>query len=168
MKINKYIPTLLASTLLCSLLLFGCKQEESKLVTTINEQVPEETIYSTESAYEEFEAESESIIEETTEPTSLLLLTITIKNQCGADIGMFSVIDPVTNEQVNVGGIVNGESLSIQAKWPVEITDFQWAIYNINGELYTESTTNISQAKESVIITLQGEGAIDTIDTTFQ
>ena len=76
--------------------------------------------------------------------------------------------DPVTKEQVNVEGITNGDSLSIQANWPSSISDFQWAIYNKNGDLYTEATTDISQANESVIITLQGDGSIDTINTTFK
>lgn len=178
---KKHLVTLLTTTLICSSILFGCKQETSETTVTIEEILSEttssETTPETESSsheIEETELPQSSTEVKSTEDTpggaeeSTAPITITIINDCGADIGMFSVIDPVTKEQVNVDGIINGDSLSIQANWPIGITDFQWAIYNKYGELYTESTTNISQAKESVVITLQGNGSIDNINTSFQ
>lgn len=169
MRIQKYIPILLVATFFGSTLITGCNQENAKLVPSVPQNIVETKESPTESISETEETKTENepvTIEETSE--SMLSLTITIENQCGADIGMFSVIDPVTKEQVNVEGITNGDSLSIQANWPSSISDFQWAIYNKNGDLYTEATTDISQANESVIITLQGDGSIDTINTTFK
>ena len=184
MKTNKYILTLLATTLVCSSILLGCKQESNETIPTV-EEIPIETVESSsseitpETAPDISETDATELppasteveeIESTQEFTEIntVPITFTIINTCGADIGMFSVIDPVTAEQVNVGAILNEEMLSLESDWPIGVTDFQWAVYNMNGELYSEATTDISQAITTVIITLQGEGSIDKINTSFQ
>lgn len=181
MKISKYILSLLTATLVCSSLLVGCNQETNETVLTVEEipiEMPSpETVSEPESSAAEVATteDAQTITEnETTEvPQESVVIntvpiTFTIINDCGADIGMFSVIDPVTGEQINVGAIMNEEMLSLESDWPIGITDFQWAVYNMNGELYSEATTDISQAITTVTITLQGEGSIDAINTSFQ
>ena len=84
-------------------------------------------------------------------------IIITATNECGIDIGMFSVIDPISGEQYNISAIADGQSVSMPVEWPVEITDFQWALYNQNGELCVEATTDISQAESGVTLLLTGD-----------
>ena len=52
--------------------------------------------------------------------------------------------------------------------WPVEITDFQWALYNQNGELCVEATTDISQAESGVTLLLTGDGNLDDVQEIFE
>ena len=95
-------------------------------------------------------------------------LIITATNECGIDIGMFSVIDPISGEQYNISAIADGQSVSMPVEWPVEITDFQWALYNQNGELCVEATTDISQAESGVTLLLTGDGNLDDVQEIFE
>ena len=95
-------------------------------------------------------------------------IIITATNECGIDIGMFSVIDPISGEQYNISAIADGQSVSMPVEWPVEITDFQWALYNQNGELCVEATTDISQAESGVTLLLTGDGNLDDVHDMFE
>lgn len=95
-------------------------------------------------------------------------IIITATNECGIDIGMFSVIDPISGEQYNISAIADGQSVSMPVEWPVEITDFQWALYNQNGELCVEVTTDISQAESGVTLLLSGDGNLDDVQEIFE
>lgn len=50
----------------------------------------------------------------------------------------------------------------------VETTDFQWALYNQNGELCVEATTDISQAESGVTLLLTGDGNLDDVQEIFE
>lgn len=95
-------------------------------------------------------------------------IIITATNECGIDIGMFSVIDPISGEQYNISAIADGQSVSMPVEWPVEITDFQWALYNQSGELCVEATTDISQAESGVTLLLTGDGNLDDVQEIFE
>ena len=95
-------------------------------------------------------------------------IIITATNECGIDIGMFSVIDPISGEQYNISAIADGQSVSMPVEWPVEITDFQWALYNQKGELCVEATTDISQAESGVTLLLTGDGNLDDVQEIFE
>lgn len=95
-------------------------------------------------------------------------IIITATNECNIDIGMFSVIDPISGEQYNISAIADGQSVSMPVEWPVEITDFQWALYNQNGELCVEATTDISQAESGVTLLLTGDGNLDDVQEIFE
>lgn len=95
-------------------------------------------------------------------------IIITATNECGIDIGMFSVIDPISGEQYNISVIADGQSVSMPVEWPVETTDFQWALYNQNGELCVEATTDISQAESGVTLLLTGDGTLDDVQEIFE
>ena len=108
---------------------------------------------------------------ESTEPSEYAerkSIIITATNECGIDIGMFSVIDPISGEQYNISAIADGQSVSMPVEWPVEITDFQWALYNQNGELCVEATTDISQAESGVTLLLAGDGNLDDVQEIFE
>lgn len=145
--------TLIICMLLGIMLLTSCgKTDHQDQAPVATEQMSGDSRQTTESS--EF-AERKSII-------------ITATNECGIDIGMFSVIDPISGEQYNISAIADGQSVSMPVEWPVEITDFQWALYNQNGELCVEATTDISQAESGVTLLLTGDGNLDDVQEIFE
>ena len=86
-----------------------------------------------------------------------------IVNLCGADIGMISTISPYTDEQVDIGYLADGTVLKITMDWPEEVTVFDLAVYNVNGELVSTSEVDITGVTESVTITLSGEGDLEDV-----
>lgn len=145
--------TLIICMLLGIMLLTSCgKTDHQDQVSGATEQTSGDSRQTTESS--EY-AERKSII-------------ITATNECGIDIGMFSVIDPISGEQYNISAIADGQSVSMPVEWPVEITDFQWALYNQNGELCVEATTDISQAESGVTLLLTGDGNLDDVQEIFE
>lgn len=145
--------TLIICMLLGIMLLTSCgKTDHQDQAPVATEQISGDSRQTTESS--EY-AERKSII-------------ITATNECGIDIGMFSVIDPISGEQYNISAIADGQSVSMPVEWPVEITDFQWALYNQNGELCVEATTDISQAESGVTLLLTGDGNLDDVQEIFE
>ena len=127
---------------------------------------PAETVGGSE---ESTEAAAEAVEStESSEYAERKSIIITATNECGIDIGMFSVIDPISGEQYNISAIADGQSVSMPVEWPVEITDFQWALYNQNGELCVEATTDISQAESGVTLLLTGDGTLDDVQEIFE
>ena len=154
-KISSFYNTLCNAIcmLLGIMLLTSCgKTDHQDQAPVATEQTSEDSQQTTESS--EY-AERKSII-------------ITATNECGIDIGMFSVIDPISGEQYNISAIADGQSVSMPVEWPVEITDFQWALYNQNGELCVEATTDISQAESGVTLLLTGDGNLDDVQEIFE
>lgn len=145
---------LLLITVLVSMgLLCGC-----------NKKVQEKTIYEIGkdvTAISEVQESTESVGDD------IKNIAICFVNRLGVDIGMISLIDPVTEEQVNVDALADGETILVGSSMPREINELDWAIYNSKGELYSESTTDISQANESVWIVLKGDKAVEDIQVLF-
>ena len=133
--------------------------------TTEAEQTAATAEQTTEAATNTTEATQQT---ESTEYADRKSILITATNECGVDIGMFSVIDPISGEQYNISAIEDGQSVSMPVEWPTEITDFQWALYNQNGELCVEATTDISQAENGVTLLLTGDGNLDNVQEIFE
>lgn len=95
-------------------------------------------------------------------------LTLSVVNMCGIEIGMVAVMDPVTGEQVNLDSLSDGESISMEANWPSSVTEFQWALYNTDGELCIEGKTDISAAKTSASLLLTGDGDLEKVEELFE
>ncbi|MBE5909141.1 MAG: hypothetical protein E7278_09945 [Lachnospiraceae bacterium] len=153
---KKTMFTTILAALLSAVLLMGCGKEvtvEKKPTPKPEPQV--ETTEPEETKEEEPQVETRS-------------LTITFVNECQVDIGMLSVIDPVTGEQAQVDPIPAGESISLDAAWPVDVTKFNWAIYNQAGELYMECETDISVAKTAATITLVGEDEVEELREEYE
>lgn len=167
MKIKK---TLIICMLLGTMLLTSCGKADSLDQTpNATEQASEETRRTTDERSKTTETTAETV--ESTESTEFAdrkSIIITATNECGIDIGMFSVIDPISGEQYNISAIENGQSVSMPVEWPTEITDFQWALYNQNGELCVEATTDISQAESGVTLLLTGNGNLDDVQEIFE
>ena len=85
-------------------------------------------------------------------------------NVSGIDIGMLSIIDPSSKEQMNVAPVDNNSSIEVGANWPKEETKIYWALYNKDGELCIEGNSDIARIKESATIVLSGDGNVTDID----
>ena len=85
-------------------------------------------------------------------------------NVSGIDIGMLSIIDPSSKEQMNVAPVDNNSSIEVGANWPQDETKIYWALYNKDGELCIEGNSDITGIKESATIVLSGDGNVTDID----
>ena len=151
------------SILSCCLLFGGCSQnsdgEETSSATTASTS-PSETVAALPA---DVSPDSESsAIESTSEDTRAL--TLSVVNMCGIEVGMVAVIDPVTGEQVNLDSLSDQESISMEADWPSSVNEFQWALYNTDGELCVEGTTDISSAQATVTLLLTGDGDLEKVE----
>ena len=155
------------SILSCCLLFGGCSQnsdgEETSSATTASTS-PSETVAALPA---DVSPDSESsAIESTSEDTRAL--TLSVVNMCGIEVGMVAVIDPVTGEQVNMDSLSDQESISMEADWPSSVNEFQWALYNTDGELCVEGTTDISSAQATVTLLLTGDGDLEKVEELFE
>lgn len=155
------------SILSCCLLFGGCSQnsdgEDTSSATTASTS-PSETVAALPA---DVSADSDSsAIESTLEDTRAL--TLSVVNMCGIEVGMVAVIDPVTGEQVNLDSLSDQESISMEADWPSSVNEFQWALYNTDGELCVEGTTDISSAQATVTLLLTGDGDLEKVKELFE
>lgn len=147
--------------LILAVLLAGCAKEENTATTQASPTTETETIDNTETEVAE---NSET---ETSSNTKTKVITISVLNLSDVQIGMFSTIDPATGEQINLDSLEPGQSVSMECNWPNDVSLFQWALYNVDGELCMDASTDISEAEKSVILVLTGEGNIDDITALF-
>lgn len=136
--------------------------DDASEVATTNAEIPSTEDKNIEKS-EVTDTESENSADTQTRP-----LVISVLNMSPVDAGMFSVIDPVTNEQINVDGLASGESISLETNWPADIAEFHWALYNMSGELCMDATTDISGANSTVAIILSGEETIEDVDVVYE
>lgn len=99
------------------------------------------------------------------EDTKLLYLTAI--NLTGIDIGMFSVIDPATGEQANIGGLKSNERYTFECNWPKDTKEFKWALYNMDGELCIEATTDISKAEQAAFLIMLGKDSVQDVKVYY-
>ena len=144
------------SILSCCLLFGGCSQNSDGEDTETVAALPADVSPDSDS----------SAIESTSEDTRAL--TLSVVNMCGIEIGMVAVIDPVTGEQVNLDSLSDQESISMEADWPSSVNEFQWALYNTDGELCVEGTTDISSAQATVTLLLTGDGDLEKVEELFE
>ena len=85
-------------------------------------------------------------------------------NVSGIDIGMLSIIDPSSKEQMNVAPVDNNSSIEVGANWQKKKKKIYWALYNKDGELCIEGNSDITGIKESATIVLSGDGNVTDID----
>ncbi|MDO4187876.1 MAG: hypothetical protein Q4D29_02700 [Lachnospiraceae bacterium] len=149
--------------LLAALLISGCngKKTEKKIYNVGKEINQSETSKS--------ETDGTSVTETTdkSESSDKRNMMIGFVNELSADIGMISIIDPITNEQVNIDGLADGKMIVVNSIIPKDTYKIEWAVYNKNGELYSSSETDITDAKESVYIIMCGNGSIEEVKTVF-
>ena len=95
------------------------------------------------------------------------LLVLTAINLTGIDIGMFSVIDPATGEQANIGGLKSNEKYTFECNWPKDTKEFKWALYNMDGELCIEATTDISKAEQATFLIMLGKDSVQDVKVYY-
>lgn len=168
MKVSLRIKTT-GLLLLCSLL-YGCKATD----TPQNPDAPQNTEQSlstetVESSSSPDVSNSQDISQtEESLQADNKALTIQLVNTCGVEIGMVSYINPSTKEQVDVGALPDGTLLNLDFVWPLDVSDFQWALYNADGVLCMECTTDISKAKTSATLILTGDNKVESVTAQFE
>ena len=156
-KILKSFSVPVCVFLMLSVLLSGCSQKENTDSSQAASQTETENVNNTEAA-DSSEAEI---------PSEKKELKISVLNRGDVQIGMISTIDPATAEQINLDNLEPGQSVSMECNWPNDVSQFQWALYNVNGELCMDASTDISEAEKSVTLVLTGEGNIDDVTALF-
>ena len=80
---------------------------------------------------------------------------------------MFSVIDPATGEQANIGGLKSNERYTFECNWPKDTKEFKWALYNMDGELCIEATTDISKAEQAAFLIMLGKDSVQDVKVYY-
>lgn len=142
------VSIILGTWIACSLLT-GCRQENNTASDPVTNAESMDV--------------SKSSAENTIAEPDTRSLTISVLNLTNFSIGMFSVIDPVTNEQINMDGMEPGESIEMECNWPADTASFQWALYNQSGELCIDASTDIKDAENKVILALTGDTTIEDV-----
>ena len=73
-----------------------------------------------------------------------------------------------TSEDTRTLTLSDQESISMEADWPSSVNEFQWALYNTDGELCVEGTTDISSAQTTVTLLLTGDGNLEKVEELFE
>ena len=103
--------------------------------------------------------------EETVPAEDVISFDVIIINQCKADIGMVSVIDPYDESQVNIGELPDGGVLNLNySDWPKDVTAFDVAFYSQAGKQAAVSSVDITGVTTRVTISLSGEKKIEKVD----
>ena len=159
MKKNNQSIYIVSCVMVMSLALYGCSSSKNE-----QESPPTTPIaISANQPVAEVDSSSTNIAPEVeTKP-----ITITVINLSKADVGMFSVFDPLLNQQIDVNEIASDGTLSFSCNWPIDVKNLQWAIYDKEGDLLLESTTDITECEEKISILLSGENTIDDVDVLF-
>ncbi|MBP5305584.1 MAG: hypothetical protein J6Z02_07005 [Lachnospiraceae bacterium] len=89
-------------------------------------------------------------------------------NACKEDIGMISILDPVSSEQINLGELPDGKLMKVNLDWPKDKTDFDMAVYNRNGDLVSETKVDITGVTEQVTLLLSGDHNIENVEAKIK
>lgn len=135
--------------------------DETAIVTASveeNEQLTEENLVT------DNEVNDENIQEE----SQITPVTVMVINMTNVDIGMFSIIDPASKEQLQISKLDQSSSITIDINWPKDESELDWALYNKNGELCIEGSSDLSGMTESATIVFSGDGNVDTVEVDIK
>lgn len=152
---------MLVGCIISSMVLAGCKEVETTPTSDTGIQVIQMEKDTEKSVFTDEVNVDQGIVD-------ILPIDVVILNKCGVTIGMLSVIDPTTKEQINLSQIEDGKALTVSMNWPRNETKLKWALYNTNGELCVESESNIEGVTKSVLIDISGDGDADNINVTVE
>ena len=154
--------------IILSVLLLGCL-EGCKEKTPVVESIPETSVSvsvsapSVEPVVSEPVSASEDVSVSSYEAMETKTVKFDIVNTCGGNIGMVSILDPVTGEQLDIGALEAGLMVSIEMDWPVDQNVFDIAFYNVLGEFVCSSEVNIEGVESQVTIMIEGDGNIENV-----
>ena len=89
-------------------------------------------------------------------------------NSTKEDIGMISILDPVSSKQINLGELPDSKIMKVSLDWPKDKKDFDMAVYNRNGDLVSETKVDISGVTEQVTLLLSGDHNIENVDAKIK
>ncbi len=89
-------------------------------------------------------------------------------NSTKEDIGMISILDPVSSEQINLGELPDSKIMKVSLDWPKDKKDFDMAVYNRNGDLVSETKVDISGVTEQVTLLLSGDHNIENVEAKIK
>ena len=156
---------MLIALILSVLLITGCKKNNVEDInipnTEVETNIDDDSLNGNTVVTDNPVNETEN---KTPEVTSIEL-SFSVVNYTGVDIGMISTLDPESGEQLNLGGLEADKALILKMEWPLSKTDFNLAVYNMNGDLVSESVVDITGATQSVTIELIGDHSLDNVSS---
>lgn len=109
-------------------------------------------------AKEESQGESQ-----TEESSTVINITVLLINECGAELKVVSIINPMNNEQVNLGTLGVDEMFILKMEWPTNVKKHYVAVYKPDGTILMEKELDFSNITESAAIVFAGEGSLTDI-----
>lgn len=155
-----------------SILFTACEMNSSEEV--VSEVVTSEEIITSEETFvsesvDEAVTETELTQEEFAEKFGVMVpMKMNVVNGSQMKVGMFMILDPVSNEGIAIGELDPDGMMNVDLMWPLKINELEWAILDSNKEPYLTGTTDITGFTEGVNIVLLGEETIDDFDVTIK
>ena len=142
---------------------------EGPIVSSTATSVSTETSASVSASVETSTSEDVSAEPEIQAPEDAVSFEVVIINQCKADIGMVSVINPFDESQMDIGELPDGGVLNLSyTDWPKDVTAFDVAFYNKAGKMVSSSSIDITGVTKRVTISLSGDKSIDKVKGTVE
>lgn len=142
---------------------------EGPIVSSTVTSVSTETSASVSASVETSTSEDVSAEPEIQVPEDAVSFEVVIINQCKADIGMVSVINPFDESQMDIGELPDGGVLNLSyTDWPKDVTAFDVAFYNKAGKMVSSSSIDITGVTKRVTISLSGDKSIDKVNGTVE
>lgn len=142
---------------------------EGPIVSSTVTSVSTATSASVSASVETSTSEDVSAEPEIQAPENAVSFEVVIINQCKADIGMVSVINPFDESQMDIGELPDGGVLNLSyTDWPKDVTAFDVAFYNKAGKMVSSSSIDITGVTKRVTISLSGDKSIDKVKGTVE
>ncbi len=142
---------------------------EGPIVSSTVTSVSTATSASVSASVETSTSEDVSAEPEIQAPEDAVSFEVVIINQCKADIGMVSVINPFDESQMDIGELPDGGVLNLSyTDWPKDVTAFDVAFYNKAGKMVSSSSIDITGVTKRVTISLSGDKSIDKVKGTVE
>lgn len=142
---------------------------EGPIVSSTVTSVSMATSASVSASVETSTSEDVSAEPEIQAPEDAVSFEVVIINQCKADIGMVSVINPFDESQMDIGELPDGGVLNLSyTDWPKDVTAFDVAFYNKAGKMVSSSSIDITGVTKRVTISLSGNKSIDKVEGTVE
>ncbi len=142
---------------------------EGPIVSSTVTSVSTATSASVSASVETSTSEDVSAEPEIQAPEDAVSFEVVIINQCKADIGMVSVINPFDESQMDIGELPDGGVLNLSyTDWPKDVTAFDVAFYNKAGKMVSSSSIDITGVTKRVTISLSGDKNIDKVKGTVE
>lgn len=159
---NKYKCLLTTIIIAFAFVMSGCAKT-NKEVVEINKTITEENGNTANADIGSAESSADN-----TEFTNMKDVEVHFVNECGVDFGLVSIFDPIAEEQINIDSLMKDEEITMNMLWQKEVTEFKWAVYDLEGNLIAECKTDITEADDYFKISLLGNDRFEDVDVEFE